>query len=912
MAFNTQEQEIIKYGIANGKSRQEVEQAISNFRSGVVPKPKVDTQQTAQPSLGEKLQGVAQQTGNEILDVAHRVASGETGLTSAALQTGASVTNAGMGAVGSAITSIPGATEAIQTVAKPISSGLEAVNKWISDNPSVQKAVTNETSNAIADFLDKHPDISRDAKAVNDIANAVLAVKGTVKTVSNIANKIPTITDSVLSTSKTIDGIPVATLADEALHSGMQLKNDIQLSIAKKNVSPQLESSAGRLMSDTAQNVENPVVAYDKYLEQSKKSLGDIKVDAPISTVGGKIGDAFMKVVKQRQQVGATIGDELKSVGKLKVSVVEPKGTLLSELKDSGLSYNPKTNSLTSFQGSKFAPEEVSMLDKYVKDVQALGDTPSVSQIDNFISKTRSDLNFAKGKSGVIGTTNAERIIKGNLNGMRESLNPSKNGLPQLSKYWNANKAYSDLSDFIEEGAGFLGKTTQSGDFAKDASVAKSSVQSILNGGKKDWLIKLEGLTGYPALDESVLALQAMKDAGDFKGLSLLQAMQESGGIPTSKAGFTQKILDMAVARGEKLIVGTPEEQTRALLQDLSVKNSTKASIPIAPTISKPTGGQSTQSIKSSSESVIPTQSTPTPIKGKGIKLNAGFADLGEIKKAITPRNESNMSKKAVDAIAKSPKIDIPEEVIAKANKFTPKQVNMTELFLSDPKNSAYNEDFRKMIGYEGFNSGMSQQKLEVLASQIKESIGLNIKTKVFPNLEQEAKKYKSGYDFYQTMPNSLRDSLREKGIRGEEAVTKYWEDATGLKNSDSYQMSHRPTESGAIASDITLNGEFIPKDAYQHPEWYFNMTDKSDYGVATRESWGVIQKLKGKPEATVTIYRASPSKDLNNGDWVTLSKKYAEIHAKDSMPIHSFKVKAKEIQFAGDDINEFGYFPKK
>ncbi|MEW3935599.1 hypothetical protein, partial [Pseudomonas aeruginosa] len=79
--------------------------------------------------------------------------------------------------------------------------------------------------------------------------------------------------------------------------------------------------------------------------------------------------------------------------------------------------------------------------------VQALGDTPSVSQIDNFIAKTRSDLSFAKGKSGVTGTTNEERIIKGNLAGMRESLNPSKNGLTQLSKYWNANKAYSELSD---------------------------------------------------------------------------------------------------------------------------------------------------------------------------------------------------------------------------------------------------------------------------------------------------------------------------------------------------------------------------------------------------------------------------------------------------------------------------------
>lgn len=131
-------------------------------------------------------------------------------------------------------------------------------------------------------------------------------------------------------------------------------------------------------------------------------------------------------------------------------------------------------------------------------------------------------------------------------------------------------------------------------------------------------------------------------------------------------------------------------------------------------------------------------------------------------------------------------------------------------------------------------------------------------------------------------------------------------------KEVQDYAMSHRPSESGAIASDITKNGEYIPKDFYEHPEYYSQIKNQGDYGNATRESFAVLQKIKGKPEAEVTIYRASPSKELNNGDWVTLSKKYAEIHAKDSMPVNSYKVKAKDIQFAGDDINEFGYYPTK
>ena len=384
-------------------------------------------------------------------------------------------------------------------------------------------------------------------------------------------------------------------------------KDGIQLSIAKKNVNPQLESSTKRLFLDGTKNVDDPLKTYDNYLTQSKKAITDIKSDPAISTVGEKMGNAFQKVVKQRQSVGKVIGDELKTNGKIKVDVTVPKTELLAERKDSGLSYNPKTNSLTSFQGSKFAQDEVNMLDTFVKDINSLGNKPTVSQIDNFIAKTRSNLAFTKGKSGVIGTTNAERIINGGISKLRATLDPAVNGNAALSKYWNANKVYSELSDFVDEGSTFLGKKTLSGDFAKDASVAKSSVQSILNQGKKDFMIKLEALTGYKAIDDAVLALQAMKDAGDFRGLSLLQAMSETS-IPTSKAGFVQKIIDSAMKKGGEIIAGTPEEQTRAFLQDL-LKNEKMASpTTTTPTIKANTGA-STSSIKNSKKSVMPKSS---------------------------------------------------------------------------------------------------------------------------------------------------------------------------------------------------------------------------------------------------------------------------------------------------------------
>lgn len=466
----------------------------------------------------------------------------------------------------------------LQAGADVIGQGLLGLGKLFT-SPFREQAISEgvtEGAQAIAEsepvkaLVQKYESLSPEQKATID------GFLGTAEGLTTMFGAGPATKVLRTGIEKTVEAASTATKAgissaDDVFNAAKNLKNQTQTLIANKTVDPKLKTAAERLFLEGTDRVSDPLATYDKFLAQSKVALKDIKTDPAVSVVGESIGDAFNTVVRQRRSIGETIGEELKAVGKLKVNVTEPKTKLLSELKESGLSYNPKTNSLTSFQGSKFASEEISMLNQFVKDVQSLGETPSVAQIDRFISKTRSDLAFASGKSGVIGTTNAERIIKTALSSLRESLNPAKNGLPQLDKYWTANKAYADLSDFVEEGSGFLGKVTQSGDFAKDASLAKSAVQSILNNGKKDWLIRLEALSGYPALDEAVLALQAMKDAGDFRGTSLLQAISE-GAVPTSKSGFTQKVIDFAIEKGTQVVAGTPEEQTRAFLIDLAKK----------------------------------------------------------------------------------------------------------------------------------------------------------------------------------------------------------------------------------------------------------------------------------------------------------------------------------------------------
>ena len=60
-----------------------------------------------------------------------------------------------------------------------------------------------------------------------------------------------------------------------------------------------------------------------------------------------------------------------------------------------------------------------------------------------------------------------------------------------------------------------------------------------------------------------------------------------------------------------------------------------------------------------------------------------------------------------------------------------------------------------------------------------------------------------------------------------------------------------------------------------------------------------------------VKIYRQAP-KDMNYGDWVGLTKEYADNHILGIALITSSgrEVPASEVMFAGDDINEWGYYP--
>ena len=130
--------------------------------------------------------------------------------------------------------------------------------------------------------------------------------------------------------------------------------------------------------------------------------------------------------------------------------------------------------------------------------------------------------------------------------------------------------------------------------------------------------------------------------------------------------------------------------------------------------------------------------------------------------------------------------------------------------------------------------------------------------------------------------------------------------DIYNLGNETDYFMNHRPSSDYGNASNFEENMSGV----FEHPEWYMNMND-----VYNRESLMALQRVQHKPEAEIKIYRATIGDKINPGDWITPSKKYAEYHNYHQLDgkgkVLEMTVRAKDILFAGDDINEFGYFPE-
>lgn len=152
-----------------------------------------------------------------------------------------------------------------------------------------------------------------------------------------------------------------------------------------------------------------------------------------------------------------------------------------------------------------------------------------------------------------------------------------------------------------------------------------------------------------------------------------------------------------------------------------------------------------------------------------------------------------------------------------------------------------------------------------------------------------------------------------------------------GYSSDDSWRMSHRAPNSKDVekypdgpTQKITDWQKIVPKDYFDHPEYYIDMSNPAD-----RESFYHVKRMldiyeqrkaegNGKEKKVVIRMYRAVARDFNskedgfrNGDWITPSRIYAESEGElnsGSYRIIMKSVPLEDVYWNGDSISEFGY----
>lgn len=193
--------------------------------------------------------------------------------------------------------------------------------------------------------------------------------------------------------------------------------------------------------------------------------------------------------------------------------------------------------------------------------------------------------------------------------------------------------------------------------------------------------------------------------------------------------------------------------------------------------------------------------------------------------------------------------------------------------------------------------------------------IGKELAKESNPSLKNASEELleREGRKWLQYNDGEILEGEPYKNYKGElEVPTEYLHNRLNNFKNEDYKMTHRPDNDWHMTPDDLLAEDSVaPKDVYEHPEYYTIHSNKN----VVKETKEALEKVKGNPDAKITIYRATTGDTINDGDWITLSKSYAEDHNYSQLDgkgkVISKEVPVKDVEWAGDDLSEWGYFPK-
>lgn len=227
-------------------------------------------------------------------------------------------------------------------------------------------------------------------------------------------------------------------------------------------------------------------------------------------------------------------------------------------------------------------------------------------------------------------------------------------------------------------------------------------------------------------------------------------------------------------------------------------------------------------------------------------------------------------------------------------------------------------------VGYAGHKAGLLSQPLDLIDSQSvpgsSEWIGQKMQNAgmVSPSRNAIAEAgmgllspvaymgaQKAGKVLYQAESQAAKNLAQPSTMRmqAQRGVARIGDMADDVAK---YQGSHKPTKVSDGAAPLHDLTGALPQD-------FYSPSGLSFYGSGDpreRAVFKVMQQVRNKPDAVVTIYRGVPDsvgKKINPGDWVTLSPEYAADYGR----VISAKVPARHLSASGDSLLEQGYFPE-
>lgn len=568
MAFNTQEQEIIKFGASNGKSRAEVEQAISNYRAGIVPKKKVEEPlQPQEPSLGSKLVDRAKTAGKEALNIATLGASTltsqdvqearqdptQTGLVALqafnrAFQAPAEIAKAAGGAIGDVIGAGLEATGVDKAIAKVVA-------------PVVKPAIESEGAKMLKENFAKLPPQTQEyLKGIPDIAN-LIGLEAVPSIVAKTASK-----QVGLSAFDAIKG------------SGGNLTGKA-LDFISADPSKKVETILKR---STPEELDN-------YLSIAEKSSASGEAKSVFEAVGDKMFEATKELKTKLDGIGAAKSEVMAKNGN--IDFTTQTAPFVSKLEDI----------LNSF--TKIDEANAPIVKKFIADAENI---KTAQQADAFIDKAQDALYTGDRTMTLPKGSSLEKKLQKALGEYNTAL---KSVVPE--EYAKLNKQYADLVGTLDVLNRGLGEVVE-GTPIRGAGLVKQYFSPSASRTKELFeFIKKETDGRIDLAKDATLAKFAGQLYEDPNVNSLLGGIKD---IPTTVGEVAGRVIEKV--GGEKVT----EALRRSTVQ--------KAKSSTLPAESKSTKAQTTVSPESK---VVPsTNSTPKPQSSKGIRGMIDFNEIGK------------------------------------------------------------------------------------------------------------------------------------------------------------------------------------------------------------------------------------------------------------------------------------------